>query len=204
MAIDTALKRASAINIGCPWRGILPLPDGAVDEEDRPLTVFLYAQGADAPVIVPDQPARSAGGRSYGRIWSPEPERPRTKSQVRKVEKKIEQIAQQPIARIDLASLSMAVQRALAIEVPDYSAIIWLAQQRIEARKLEREQEEERRRAEALAAVVAQENAARLALESERLALEMAERQRTEHRKQNLAKKRDRNKQLIMQMLKWH
>jgi hypothetical protein len=35
MAIDTALRRASAINVGCPWRGILPMPDGSVDVEDR-------------------------------------------------------------------------------------------------------------------------------------------------------------------------
>lgn len=43
MAVDTALKRASAINVSSPWRGILPLPDGSVDAEDRQVVPFHYS-----------------------------------------------------------------------------------------------------------------------------------------------------------------
>lgn len=41
MAINTADKRSSAINIGSPWRGMLPLPDAAIDFGDRQHIVFL-------------------------------------------------------------------------------------------------------------------------------------------------------------------
>jgi hypothetical protein len=43
MALDTALKRGSAIHHGSPWRGILPLPDGGVDQADRQVVSFLYS-----------------------------------------------------------------------------------------------------------------------------------------------------------------
>lgn len=43
MALDTALKRASAVNVGCPWRGILPFPDGSVDQPDRQVVPVLYS-----------------------------------------------------------------------------------------------------------------------------------------------------------------
>lgn len=35
MAIDTALRRQSAIYVGSPWRAVLPRPDSSVDVEDR-------------------------------------------------------------------------------------------------------------------------------------------------------------------------
>lgn len=49
MALDEPNKRASAINVGSPWRGILPFPDGSVDDEDRPVTAFMYS-GVDASI----------------------------------------------------------------------------------------------------------------------------------------------------------
>lgn len=57
MAIDTALKRFSAINHGNPWRGIFPIPDGSVDDEDRLIAAFLYGGLAigGASDTTPDQ-----------------------------------------------------------------------------------------------------------------------------------------------------
>ena len=52
MAIDTALKRASAINVGSPWRGILPFPDGVIGAVDRPVVSFLYSLAAAAITTV--------------------------------------------------------------------------------------------------------------------------------------------------------
>jgi hypothetical protein len=48
MAIDTANRRYSAVNVGSPWRGILPFPDGDVGYNDRKHVAFLYS-GADQP-----------------------------------------------------------------------------------------------------------------------------------------------------------
>lgn len=42
MAIDTAAKRYSALNHGNPWRGVFPLPDGAIGAQDRAQVVWLY------------------------------------------------------------------------------------------------------------------------------------------------------------------
>ena len=41
--INTANLRASAIDVSLPWRGMLPLPDGAIDEADRKQTGQHYA-----------------------------------------------------------------------------------------------------------------------------------------------------------------
>jgi hypothetical protein len=43
MAIDTAAKRASAINPGSPWRAHVPFPDGAIGQGDRQATAFWYS-----------------------------------------------------------------------------------------------------------------------------------------------------------------
>ena len=40
--MDTRDKRASAIHVAMPWRGLLPLPDGALNEGDRQQSAFLY------------------------------------------------------------------------------------------------------------------------------------------------------------------
>jgi hypothetical protein len=41
--MDTATKRGSAIHIGSPWRGVLPLPDATIDGGDRQAVAFLYS-----------------------------------------------------------------------------------------------------------------------------------------------------------------
>lgn len=43
MALDTAAKRSSAINVGLPWRARLPFPDGAVAQDDRQAVAFMYS-----------------------------------------------------------------------------------------------------------------------------------------------------------------
>ena len=43
LAVDTKLKRMSAINVGCPWRALLPDPDGTVGQPDRQVVPFLYS-----------------------------------------------------------------------------------------------------------------------------------------------------------------
>lgn len=51
MAIDTRDKRASAISSALPWRGLWPLPDGALDQGDRQHVASMYrgiAAGAPA------------------------------------------------------------------------------------------------------------------------------------------------------------
>jgi hypothetical protein len=54
--VDTAAKRASALNAGCPWRGVLPVPAGAVTDGDRQHVAHHYggiiASGAVAVVIL--------------------------------------------------------------------------------------------------------------------------------------------------------
>lgn len=51
MAIDTVGKRFSALHIGCPWRGVCVLPDGAIDQGDRQAAAYLYA-GILLPAVV--------------------------------------------------------------------------------------------------------------------------------------------------------
>ena len=53
MALDTALRRASALNPACPWRSILPFPDGAITAEDRRTVAYFYSGNvATAPVLL--------------------------------------------------------------------------------------------------------------------------------------------------------
>ena len=40
--MDTQDKRASAVYVALPWRGLLPLPDGALNQGDRQHVAFLY------------------------------------------------------------------------------------------------------------------------------------------------------------------
>lgn len=42
MAVDTRNKRSSAINVGLPWRGQWPTPDGAIGAQDRSEILGLY------------------------------------------------------------------------------------------------------------------------------------------------------------------
>ena len=43
MAIDTEVKRSSAINFGVPWPLCLPPADGSIDSEDRAHLCNTYA-----------------------------------------------------------------------------------------------------------------------------------------------------------------
>ena len=59
MAVDTRNKRASAISIGLPWRGLLPEPDGTIDQADRQQVALVYVGilAGEPVVIVPEPPA---------------------------------------------------------------------------------------------------------------------------------------------------
>lgn len=52
MAVDTASKRGSAINISCPWRGIFPFPDAVIDQGDRQQTAFMFSGQLAGPPTV--------------------------------------------------------------------------------------------------------------------------------------------------------
>lgn len=55
MPINTAAKRYTALNVGCPWRGVNIQPIGAIDPAARLALAYLYSGlGAQAPVVVPD------------------------------------------------------------------------------------------------------------------------------------------------------
>jgi hypothetical protein len=57
VALDTVAKRYSAIHLGSPWRGILPIPDGALGQADRQTLFFLCSTPlADVEVVVVPQP----------------------------------------------------------------------------------------------------------------------------------------------------
>src|SRR3990170_313673 len=43
MNLDTREKRASGVHVGLAWRGLLPLPDGTLDQADRQQTAAFYA-----------------------------------------------------------------------------------------------------------------------------------------------------------------
>lgn len=49
MALDTQDKRMAAMNPGCPWRGLWPIPDGdAFSTADRVQILFLARADFDA------------------------------------------------------------------------------------------------------------------------------------------------------------
>jgi len=50
VAIDTATKRASAVACGLGFLLVLPVPDGAIGNTDRPHVCDLYAMAADPPI----------------------------------------------------------------------------------------------------------------------------------------------------------
>mgnify|MGYP001593995764 CR=1 FL=1 len=55
MAIDSALKRASALNVSSPWRNILPMPDGSINQDDRQTVALHYSGIAAGPPAPPDK-----------------------------------------------------------------------------------------------------------------------------------------------------
>lgn len=64
MALDSALKRGSAIHPGSPWRAFLPFPDGSVDDGDRAASLLLYSGivsvAGSAPTLLGQIPNLSA------------------------------------------------------------------------------------------------------------------------------------------------
>ena len=42
MPVDSRDKRSSAINVGSPWRALLPVPDGTIGQADRQHVPFMY------------------------------------------------------------------------------------------------------------------------------------------------------------------
>src|SRR3990167_2102668 len=66
MNLDTREKRASGVHVGLAWRGLLPLPDGTLDQADRQQTAAFYAGIAAA-----------AGTAITRRLTRPPPPAPR-------------------------------------------------------------------------------------------------------------------------------
>lgn len=52
MAIDSRDKRSSAIHVGLPWRGMYPLPDGTIGQEDRQHAATFYRGVSSLSVIL--------------------------------------------------------------------------------------------------------------------------------------------------------
>ena len=48
MSIDTREKRASAIMVGLPFRNLLPVADGVIDNDDKRQVAFLYRTTEEA------------------------------------------------------------------------------------------------------------------------------------------------------------
>lgn len=48
MAIDTDTRKFSAMNTGCPWRGVNNVPSGALDEPEQFSLAYLYNEFAAA------------------------------------------------------------------------------------------------------------------------------------------------------------
>jgi hypothetical protein len=65
MALDSVLKRASAINIQCPWRGILPIPDNDVEQPDRQVVSLFYSGITAGEPVEPPVEVPVAGGGFY-------------------------------------------------------------------------------------------------------------------------------------------
>ena len=55
--MDTQDKRASAVLVALPWRGLLPLPDGAaLNQGDRQQTGLMYRGIAASSEEIPTPP----------------------------------------------------------------------------------------------------------------------------------------------------
>ena len=70
MPADTPTKRYSAANVGCPWRSVLPLPDGTIDQGDRQVVGFMYSgilAGSEVPIL---QRSPQANWGSWRRSWT--------------------------------------------------------------------------------------------------------------------------------------
>lgn len=47
--MDTDTRKFSAMNPGCPWRGVNCIPSGALDEPEQFSLLYLYNEFAAAP-----------------------------------------------------------------------------------------------------------------------------------------------------------
>ena len=69
MSADTAQKRYSAYDLGCPWRGVRVLPTGTVDAAERTAAFFLYAGitgvAGTAPAVTTTTLANGTQGTAY-------------------------------------------------------------------------------------------------------------------------------------------
>ena len=50
--MDSRDKRASAVSVALPWRGLLPVPDGSLNQGDRQQAGLVY-RGIAASNVVP-------------------------------------------------------------------------------------------------------------------------------------------------------
>ena len=66
MAVDTANKRFSIVHFGCPWRGILPIPDGSLDAGDRIELEYLYRGFFDVWAVTQLYQRRIGGRHPHG------------------------------------------------------------------------------------------------------------------------------------------
>lgn len=117
MALDTQDRRASAIYGGLPWRGLLPLADGAVDEQDR-IFVSLHYSGlvAGAPEPEPEpppqvQPPTGGGVGSFGPAF---PSRRRAPVYLDAFEQHRRRQAAEDARDAELAALQRAAEEAAA------------------------------------------------------------------------------------------
>ena len=55
MSLTSAAERRSATSVGLPWRGTLPLPDGAIGGDDRGQVAAFYRGVIEPTVTVPTQ-----------------------------------------------------------------------------------------------------------------------------------------------------
>lgn len=62
--MDTANKRMSAINVGSPWRGLLPIPDGVISQGDRQHAALMYAGILATAVVAATIPTYDPNTRS--------------------------------------------------------------------------------------------------------------------------------------------
>jgi hypothetical protein len=143
VALDTVTQRLSIINLGSPWRGVLPIPDGSTDDTDRPVFYYYYAKAA-AAVEVPNPGGRITGGTfTRGRWRDLDKELARAKAQ----EEADERARQEAIARLE-----KKIKRPSAREQFDAILAEEAAQRAAEAAKVaaaEAQAEAERQAAEA-------------------------------------------------------
>jgi len=64
MPVDTRDKRSSALLVSLPWRGLLPLPDGALNQGDRQHVGLMYRG-------IPAAAAAAPAAGTFKPMWRP-------------------------------------------------------------------------------------------------------------------------------------